>query len=238
MDFINKNEVLFNTQYGFRKNHSTALALLHLVDSITSSIDQKKFTVGIFIDLSKAFFDTVNHKILLEKLQHYGIRGLALDWIRNYLSDRYQFVEYNGFQSSSNEIKCGVPQGSILGPLFFLLYINDICNVSSILNFILFADDTNLFLSHNDLSFMRNTINSELLKLSEWFKANKLSINVQKSSYMIFKTRQKRYIPEFSIEINNTKIKRVNEVVFLGVVLDENLSWKPHISHISRKISK
>ena len=210
---------------------------MHLVDSITSSIDQKKFTVGIFIDLSKAF-DTVNHKILLEKLQHYGIRGLALDWIRNYLSDRYQFVEYNGIQSSSNEIKCGVPQGSILGPLFFLLYINDICNVSSILNFILFADDTNLFLSHNDLSFMMNTINSELLKLSEWFKANKLSINIQKSSYMIFKTRQKRYIPEFSIEINNTKIKRVNEVVFLGVVLDENLSWKPHISHTSRKISK
>jgi hypothetical protein len=175
---------------------------------------------------------------LLEKLQHYGIRGLALDWIRNYLTDRYQFVEYNGIQSSSNEIKCGVPQGSILGPLFFLLYINDIFNVSSILNFILFADDTNLFLSHNYLSFMMNTINSELLKLSEWFKANKLSINIQKSSYMIFKTRQKRYIPEFSIEINNTKIKRVNEVVFLGVVLDENLSWKRHISHISRKISK
>ena len=196
---------------------------MHLVDSITSSIDQKKFTVGICIDLSKVF-DTVNHKILLEKLQHYGIRGLALDWIRNYLNDRYQFVEYNGIQSSSNEIKCGVPQGSILGPLFFLLYINDICNVSSILNFILFADDTNLFLSHNDLSFMMNTINSELLKLSEWFKANKLSINIQKSSYMIFKTRQKRYIPEFSIEINNTKIKRVNEVVFLGVVLEENLS--------------
>jgi hypothetical protein len=174
---------------------------------------------------------------LLEKLQHYGIRGLALDWIRNYLNDRYQFVEYNGIQSSSNEIKCGVPQGPIVGPLF-LLYINDICNVSSVLNFILFADDTNLFLSHNDLSFMMNTINSELLKLSEWFKANKLSINIQKSSYMIFKTRQNKYIPEFSIEINNTKILRVNEVVFLGVVFAENLSWKPHISHISGKISK
>ena len=103
------------------------------------------------LDLSKAF-DTVNHIILFDKLEHYGIRGLALDWIRSYFSNRKQYVEYNGHRSLRNEISCGVPQGSILGPLFFLLYINDINNASNLLNLILFADDTNVFMSHKDLN--------------------------------------------------------------------------------------
>ena len=144
--------ILCSNQYGFRKNLSTALALIELHD-------RGEFSVGIFLDLSKAF-DTVNHVILFDKLEHCGIRGLALDWIRSYFSNRKQYVEYNGHRSLRNEISCGVPQGSILGPLFFLLYINDINNVSNLLNLILFADDTNVFMSHKDPNYLSVMLNS------------------------------------------------------------------------------
>ena len=144
MNYININEILFRNQHNFRNNHSTSLALINLYDKISTGFDTNKHRVGHFLDLSKAF-DTVDHEILIGKLEHYGIRGLALDWIKDYLSNRLQYVEYNGTRSLSNEIKCGVPQGSVLGPLLFLIYINDICNTTSVGEFILFSDDTNLF---------------------------------------------------------------------------------------------
>ena len=134
--------ILCSNQYGFRKNLSTALALNELHDKISTTFDRGEFSVGIFLDLSKAF-DTVNHVILFDKLEHYGIRGLALDRIRSYFSNRKQYVEYNGHRSLRNKISCMVPLGSILGPLFFSLYINDINNVSNLLNLILSADDNN-----------------------------------------------------------------------------------------------
>ena len=152
-------------QYGFRKNHSTALAVIDLHDKISTAFDRGEFSVGIFLDLSKAI-DAVNHVILFDKLKHYGIRGLALDWIRSYFSNRKQYVEYTGHRSLRNEISCGAPQGSILGPLFFLLYINDINNASNLLNLILFADDTNVFMSHKDLNYLSVMLNSEMDKLS------------------------------------------------------------------------
>ena len=148
------------------------------------------------------------------------------------------FVDFNGYRSSSCQIRCGVPQGSILGPLLFLIYINDICNVSKVLDFILFADDTNIFFSHKDELFLSQTLNSELLSLSEWCKVNKLSINLKKCNFMIFKPRQKRRTLDISVVLNNHIIAQTKEVVFLGVILDENLSWKPHILNVSRKISK
>ena len=151
--------ILCSNQYGFRKNQSTALALIELHDKISTAFDRGEFSVGIFLDLSKAF-DTVNHVILFDKLEHYGIRGLALDRIRSYFSNRKQYVEYNGHRSLRNEISCGVPQGSILGPLFFLLYINDINNASNLLNLILFADDTNVFMSHKDPNYLSVMLNS------------------------------------------------------------------------------
>ena len=236
MNYLNKYKILSDNQFGFRKNHSTELALTLLYDKISSAIDNNMITVGIFIDLSKPF-DTVN-QILLDKLQYYGVRGVAHDWFSNYLQNRQQFVQYNGTNSSYHNIKCGVPQGSILGPLLFLIYVNDLCNVSKALDFILFADDTNIFFSHKNLNILEKTLNEELPKLTDWCLANKLSINYKKSNFMIFKSKQKRQTFDINLKINDCAIGCVKETVFLGVVLDENLSWKPHITNVARKISK
>ena len=144
LNYLDKYDILCNNQYGFRKGHSTSLALVDLYDKISEAIDKKEVAVGVFLDLSKAF-DTVNHDILFKKLEHYSVRSIALNWMKSYFSDRQQFVQFNNARSILRPITCGVQKGSILGPLLFLLYINDICNVSAIAKLILFADDTNFF---------------------------------------------------------------------------------------------
>lgn len=237
-NYIDKYNILTNNQYGFRKNYSTYMALIELFDKLSLSFDTKEFTIGIFIDLSKAF-DTVNHEILLKKLYHYGIRGIPYFWFKSYLSNRKQFVQLNDTSSSPGLITCGVPQGSILGPLLFLLYINDISNCTNILNFTLFADDTSILASDKDLPTLINRTNLELSKLSTWFKANKLSLNLKKTKLIIFCPKNKQY-PRTTIDImiDNKKIEQVDSIKFLGVLIHENLNWKPHINLIALKISK
>ena len=198
MQYLMNFNILCSNQYGFRKNHSTALALIDLHDKISTAFDRGEFSVGIFLDLSKAF-DTVNHVILFDKLEHYGIRGLALDRIRSYFSNRKQYVEHNDHRLLTNEISCRVPQGSILRPLFFLLYIN-------LLNLILFADDTNVFMSNKDLNYLSDMLNLEMDKLSIWFKAKKLSLNLKNTKFMFFQPRQKRPICNVQISIDNQNI--------------------------------
>ena len=143
--YIQSNNILINNQYGFRSAHSTYMAMLDMVNKVSESIDNHEVSIGIFIDLSKAF-DTLNHGVLLGKLEHYGIRGIPLLWFSDYLTNRKQCVCFNGAVSCMRPITCGVPQGSILGPLLFILYVNDIVNSSKLLHFILFADDTNVFI--------------------------------------------------------------------------------------------
>ena len=179
--FLNINEILYKHQYGFRAGHSTSHPVLHLTNKIYNALNQKPSakTLTIFIDLKKAF-DTVDHSILLQKLSHYGIRDTANLWFKNYLDDREQFVCINGINSERAKVKCGVPQGSILGPILFLIFINDLPNATDFLT-LLFADDTTFQVSGQDLDQLFEHANSELQKSTIWFKANKLTLNVKKN---------------------------------------------------------
>ena len=176
--FIENNKILTKHQYGFRNNRSTELAIIELTDRITKAIDKVEYTLGIFLDLSKAF-DTINHKILIEKLEHYGIRRLAQHWFENYLTNRKQIVKYNEVLSKEMTLRRGVPQGSILGPILFPLYINDIENSSKLLSFILFADDTTISCSNSCLKTLNITMQTEFNNVSEWLNVNKLSLNIK-----------------------------------------------------------
>jgi len=233
-EFINKHNILSKDQYGFRKNISTSMALLDLVDKISTSMDKNVYTIGIFLDLAKAF-DTVNHNILLNKLYHYGIRGIAYDWFKSYLSSRHQYVYLNSTHSSKLPVTCGVPQGSILGPLLFLLYINDLSTVTKLLTFIMFADDTNIFISGKNLNNLTYIVNTELGTISTWFSANLLSLNVKKTNYMLFSNKKP---PDILISIANERVTRVFQTKFLGVIVQANLKWNAHINSVANKISK
>src|SRR6218665_2450039 len=202
-------------------------------------MDDRGCTLGVFLDLSKAF-DTIDYNILFDKLQYYGIQGLALEWFKSYLTDRYQQVSYAGVVSSSLPLHLGVPQGSILGPLLFLIYINDIINCSSILQLVLFADDTSAFMIGLNYVDLFQIMNEELSKLSMWFQVNKLSLNITKSNYMIFKSKKFHNLDfsNLNLLIDNTQLARVSKVKFLGVIIDEHPTWKPHIEHVKSKVTK
>ena len=183
--FLQNKNVLSDSQFGFREKQSTSHAILTFLDKVARATDNHLHTIGVLLDFSKAF-DTINHKILLYKLQHYGIRGIALKWFENYLNNRQQFVSINDSNSSIKTVGCGVPQGSILGPLLFIIYINDFRNSSKTLSFLLFADDSNIFYSHRNPKFLIDTINTELHHVAEWIKTNKLSLNLDKTHFMLF----------------------------------------------------
>src|SRR3989442_7135846 len=219
----------------FRKNRSTQLALVSYLDYVTGAADKNEIILSLFIDLSKAF-DTINHIILLKKLENYGIRGLANNLIKNYLTNRLQYVEIENFSSDSLNIMCGVPQGSILGPILFLLYVNDMHTCSQLLKFFLFADDTTLLFSSSNITSLMNTVNNELLHLADWFALNKLSLNISKTKYMIFKSINIDSL-EMGILLNEKKISHVHTTKFLGVEIDDKLSWKKHIESIEKKLS-
>ena len=183
--FFEDHDILHPLQCGFRSKHSILHALIGLTETIKTTLDDGMFGCGVFIDLQKAF-DTVNHSILLKKMEHYGVRGIALDWFTSYLSDRKQYVSVNGYTSDYLNISCGVPQGSVLDPLLFLIYINDLPNVSKLLSYYLFADDTNIYFKSNDLTLLQKIMNRELKKVKKWLDANRLALNIDTTNFVIF----------------------------------------------------
>ena len=236
LSFLNKHKILYDYQFGFREKYSTYLALITLTEKISNALDEGKQVIGIFLDFSKAF-DTVNHEILLLKLENYGIRGVALDWFKSYFSNREQYVTYNNCKSTTRNLSCGVPQGSILGPLLFILYINDLCHVATRCFLMLFADDSNLFYTGDDLEALNREINEELGNILFWLEVNKLSLNVNKTHYIIFRSRNIA-TQDVHINVKNVTIDKVEYTKFLGVIIDEKLSWKQHIEYVRKKLSK
>ena len=222
--FLLDNNILYDKQFGFQKEHSTEHAILQLTNQILQSFEQNKLTIGIFIDLSKAF-DTVNHNILLRKLSFYGIRNSNLKWFHSYLSNRKQYISTDQGNTEMETIICGVPQGSILGPLLFLIFVNDL-NKSTSLDPIMFADDTNLFYSNENIDTLFETVNKELVNINVWFQANKLSLNIKKTKFVLFHKPRERNIPKDLpiLKINDVELKRENSLKFLGVIVDENLT--------------
>ena len=219
-------------QYGFREKHSTQLAALELVDRITRELDIGNTPISIFIDLSKAF-DTLDHNILLSKLHYYGIPGSALQLIRSYLSNRKQFVQLGDVISLKTDILMGVPQGSSLGPLLFIIYIIDKVNSSESFKFINFADDTTLIIKLN----INDSINDELAKFYNWLKANKLSLNINRTKAIAFHMPQKiMQLP--LLQIAGTNIDFVDNFNFIGFTINKHLTWTSHINILSAKISK
>ena len=236
-NYLEKYDILYSLQFGFREKMSTSQALMSISEMIRKSIDNKEYGCSVFIDLTKAF-DTVHHSILLSKLNHYGIRGIAGDWFRSFITNRKQFVTVNGSNSNLLPITCDVPQGSVLGPLLFLLYINDLPNTSSLLKFHLFADDTSIYYPSRNLSDIESLINTELKSVADWMKANRLSISTSKTNFILFHSPKNKPRKTLNVKIDGNAINEVQSVKYLGVEFNSNLTWKPHISQLSLKLSK
>ena len=235
--FLLNNNILIPNQFVFRKGHSTDLAIIQLCEKIIESFINREHIIGVFMDLSKAF-DTIDHTILLYKLKQYGVRGTTLLWFEDYLSNRQQFVSFQSNHSKKSFVKCGVPQGSILGPLLFLVYVNDIINSAPLLSYTLFADDTNLFCTNKNLDCLVATLNNELVKVSQWFKSNKLSLNIEKKNNFMYFRNNHTNNAQCNSNIDGIPITERKSTTFLGITLESTLSWSEHIQNIHSSISR
>ena len=236
--YLTKFNILYDYQYGFRQKHSTTQALIEITDYLKTTIDKKKYICGIFLDLTKAF-DTVNHAILLDKLHNYGIRGKAHKLLKSYLTNRYQYVALGNLQSNKQPINCGVPQGSVLGPLLFLLYINDIVNCCNLGKIRIFADDTSDFVDGENINEVISKAEISMNNLSKWFKANRLTLSTEKSSFIIFRSQKSKLNPIPSeIKFGQNSISRGTSVKYLGVTIDEHLTWNEHVETVSNNLKK
>ena len=197
----------------------TTDAVTKFVTETCTSLDNNESTLAVYLDLSKAF-DTIDHTILLNKLEFYRIRGQALDWFSRYLYQRKQCVHYMGNDSHVETIRCWAHQGSVLGPLLFIIYTNDLPECLNLTKSILFADDTTIYLSSTNISYLYTTMNDELLKLTDWFRANKLSLNISKTNYMyiLFTYQNRQVVTNIYLKLSDVSIERAKCTKFLGII--------------------
>ena len=236
VNHLQSNGILHNSQYGFRAGHSCEHAILEAQNKITQAIDKKKIALLLLVDFSKAF-DMVEHDILLRKLEHYGVRGVHLRWFASYLHNRKQYVNIDNASSEKHLIKYAVPQGSILGPTLFIVYINDLPEISKLAKFIFFADDANIIITGTTMIEIQEQASLLLKSIETWVRSNGMRINLKKTKYMVFTNK---FISNDPLELflNETKIKITESERFLGVIMDSKLNWKTHISKLACKLSR
>ena len=232
---MQSNNSLYEMQYGFRSGRSCEHALLAAQNILLENLSKKKISLLLLIDFSKAF-DMVDHSILLSKLHHYGIRGKAYDWFTSYLSNRQQFVSVSGKDSKTRRLDFGVPQGSILGPLLFVIYINDMPEISRIAKFILYADDANIILTADSIHEIEKQLCDLINVLLNWVDSNGLLLNLKKTVYMLF--NRSNAVLNLTVKIKNTIIERKSESKFLGVIVDDKLKWTKHVNVVRSKMCR
>ena len=229
-NFLERKEIIFLLQFGFRQKYSTTHALIHLTDKIRHEIDKGNYARGIFVDFQKAF-DTVDHHILLKKLEYYGIRGISNKWFASDLSNRKQFVSINGYKSTLADVKCGVPQGSILGPFLFLIYINDLHIAIKYSKVHHFADDIDLLNFNHCVKSINKQVSYDLKNLSNWLKANKISLNIGKTELVLFTSSKKQLDCDLKIKLNGKRLYETDSVRYLRIQIDKRLTWKQQINY-------
>ena len=237
--FFEKFNILNDCQFGFRKGHSTTMAITEFIENILKSSDNNKATCAILLDLSKVF-DSVDRGILLTKLHRYGIRGKMLDLLKSYLSNRTQFIHCDGLRSSEALVNTGVPQGSILGPLLFLIHLNDFKH-STKLSLLNFADDTLLYHTVETCEGVQQHLDNEMNKINTWMEKNRLKLNASKTKFMIFSPNIGKFKPLDNLKLcigNVNNIEQVDHFKYLGLIIDKKLNWKLHVNYLNKKLSK
>ncbi len=236
--YLTGNKILTSNQFGFRPKLSTSTALAFFTDNILENADNGLITASVFLDFSKAF-DTVDHAILLRKLKSVGLDNNSLNWFESYLSSRQQVTSIDYTLSSSLPVSVGVPQGSILGPLLFIIYINDMPNIVKHCKILLYADDTLLYYSSKSASDIEKYVNEDLNLISQWLDQNLLTLNCKKSKFVLFGNNSRlKSFTNISIHVNEHQLARERTFKYLGITFSENLTWSDHLNNISTKINQ
>ena len=234
LKYLQDNSIISDKQFGFQKGLSTFDPLNILTNDLFNALDNRMSSVCVFVDFSKAF-DTVRHDILINKLNHYGIRGVVLEWFKSYLSDRTQSTSIHNVSSLPQKVSYGVPQGSVLGPILFLLFINDLPSIFSSFKSILFADDSSFYVIGPCLKSLIHQANSDLDKFYQWTLSNRLTVNLDKTKYMIVSNKNPKTLPPLFLNFDTISRTRYHKI--LGIVIDQDLSFKEHINQLCIKLS-